>query len=210
MSRSTFALVSAVLPLILGAGELPTEETEVLGRCIEAHSTGEAAKDAADKHCRRELSAWWRACLRPPNNQCREKLDTLVEVAEERRMRATSDPAIEALSPVQRFFAGVPLAGLPDLRAPVFLRRGALFCRSPGALKNPNVDITSAIGACKHVGMDVQVRVYEPDTLQEYVQASYTKAVRVLWGPTMASSASYESGWVNLTDLNGRRWVPGP
>lgn len=109
----------------------------------------------------------------------------------------------------QRFAAGLPLPGMPDLDRPVIVRSGTVICRSPGALRNPNVEITMTIGACAVVeSAGVRARVHEPRTAHEYVQAYHTQTIRISLPATQLSSATPATGWVDLQSLTNEGTAP--
>lgn len=181
-------------------GALGAEPTDRLASCIRANLSSESAKETAQTQCKPHLSRWWRSCLQLPDNRCAERLD---ELYSEMDRQHGEQPEIQhtPASLAARFRAGLPLPGLPNLHKPVRLRAESLVCRSPGALRNPNVMITVQIGACELTSDEVRVLVHEPTTAESYIQSGYYGIVLVSWEPPAMSSARRGRGWVSLNRL---------
>jgi hypothetical protein len=103
----------------------------------------------------------------------------------------------------------LPLPGLPSLKKPVFLAKGATVCSSAGALGNPNRDITLAIKACTIIPRTVRVSVLNPDDAKEYITDHYFGIISVVWHSDEISDATVHVGWTYISELTNNP-VTGP
>jgi hypothetical protein len=110
-------------------------------------------------------------------------------------MRTTTDVALSD------FKQGKPIAGLPNLKRPVFIKPETLICKSADTLANPNVPVLLYTGACISTRMKIKVNVHIPRDVEQYLQNYMYSMVQVSWEAGEVSSRSVESGWVYLDGL---------
>lgn len=209
--------IAAIAIARAASADAPAVETFALRRCIDSARDGiSEASVVAKQHCGDELDRWRTACLRMSPQpgfasrgaKCEQELKFVLERAQRRWADSRHNQQSAAPTPTDlaaRFSKGMPLPGLPDMTKPVYVKSPALICRNPGALRNPNVAIVISIGACAVLeGASLRVLVHEPATAAGYVEAHYTRSVRISWDPVRQSSATRPGGWVDLGALENR------
>jgi len=180
------------------------DRTEALNKCIGTKEGASQAQEFAENSCKPLLAAWRSLCEREIGLECDQHLVLIYEIAG-RKPRAVLYDEL-GRTPFQRYFAGLPPLGLPDLRYPIHIRPGAVVCRSEGMLGNPNRDITLFIGACRYApSTPIRIRVYVPRTAEAYMSASVHQIAQVVWDVAEISAAGINSGWVRMSDLEGKR-----
>ncbi len=93
------------------------------------------------------------------------------------------------------------LPGLPDLRKPVFIRKGSLVCDSPGALVNPVRYATIMIGACAVIQSKKKVLVLAPKDAGQYIEDYLFRYIAVTWGSEEMSNANSYIAWTPISAL---------
>jgi hypothetical protein len=189
-----------------------------LGQCmLRFHLPVTTYEAAAAGICGSFATLWRETCTTQasldrsgnPKTSCDAEFDRFGVSVQQFKGRAAPTPPQTSISVhdlVAKFNAGQPVPGLPDLRGPVFVEGNAVVCQSPGALRNPNRDITLTTGACRSLnGARVRVFVHEPRTAQSYIEAYTFRSIYISGAPRSMSSADWLGGWVNLNDLRSSR-----
>ena len=93
------------------------------------------------------------------------------------------------------------LAGLPDLKKPVYIKPKILVCESASSLANPNVSGLLLTRVCAYSEKNIKVNVLVPQDAQTYMQNYLYSMIEVSWQTGEHSSRRTAYGWLYLNGL---------
>lgn len=99
------------------------------------------------------------------------------------------------------FEQGKTLAGLPDLKKPVYIKPKVLVCESASSLANPNVPGLLLTRVCAYSEKRIKVNVLVPQDAQTYMQNYLYSMIEVSWPVGELSGRRMAYGWLHFHGL---------